>query len=108
MEAAGVVVQTEGDRNGHLEASRSGILAGVVGKDAKSALCCNETVLGLSRKNFRAFVELGSLNSLETDKARDSVEDADSLSERPSDFVGEGGRGTLAGMRLSQFIASEI
>ena len=101
-------MQIEDDRNGHLEASRSDILTGFVGRDANSALCCSETVPGLSLRSFITFVELGSFSSLEINKVRDSVEDADSVSDLPSDFVGEGGRGTPVGMRLSQFMASVI
>jgi hypothetical protein len=42
-------------------------------------------------------------------KASDSVEEfeSDSMSKLLHDFVGDGGRGTLVGVRLNQFTASE-
>lgn len=90
-------------RKSHLEDSRCGVPTGVEKSDDELALCCREKVLDLLCSDFRTFVKFDSV------KVSDSAGEIESLSlsEPSRDFVGEGGRGTVVGVRFSQFMVSE-
>jgi hypothetical protein len=53
------------------------------------------------------FKDLTTFSKFVSVKIAGSVEEAESLSEDPVDFVGEGGKGILLGVRLRKSIASE-
>jgi hypothetical protein len=96
-----VAARTGDGRNAHCEVSRCGLPTGLIERDNELGLCCSDKVLDLVCKALKTFAKFDSVT------VRFSVEHVGPLSEETHDLVGEGGRGTVEGVRLIQLIDPE-
>lgn len=74
------------------------MLTGLGERDGELVFCSSEHVLDLVGK------DLGAYSVFCFVEASESVGESDSVSEPSRDLGGDGGRGTLVGVRLNQFM----